>query len=759
MTERGMQTRYLLQVGLDATLMGYFHIWCLHVMAFSASFFHALLTTLSLSILLCSGVDAHAEQDTHATEQVKVRLVSAHSQVHPGSTITVGLHQDIQPHWHTYWQNPGDSGVATRIGWNFPTGGSASGIQWPLPQRIDTGPITNYAYSDQVTLLTDIQVPKTAKPGSSFAIEAQVNWLVCNEVCIPQNATLRLNLPVADPDIPLGPEHALISQARKHLPSAAQWPVNAISRDKQIELRVPVTAVRSALPSPNTVTSAVFYPHEWGHVDHQAAQTLEISDQYLRLQLDPGEAPAKRGQVLSGVLVLTSGTGANQARHGFVVQPVVDAVAVSPSTPSESTHGLDVLTALVFALLGGVVLNLMPCVFPVLSIKAISLLQHQGDGGLHARRSGLAYTLGVLASFAALALVLVVLKAAGAQVGWGFQFHSPVFVLIVAYLMLAVGLNLSGVFTIGYSVTGLGQSLAQKTGYAGSFFTGVLATVVATPCTAPFMGGAIGFALTQSPVILVGIFLSLGLGLALPYLLLSYWPALQNWLPKPGIWMERFKQLLAFPMYGAAAWLVWVLAQQTSVNAVGVTLLGMVGIAFAAWLYNSMSQSPRPWLKHATHGVVLAVLGGAIYAGYVSVNQRPSDALATQDKTHEPYTKARFDALRAQGEPVFLNFTAAWCITCLANERVALSSSEVQQLFQTKGIHYLKGDWTNQDPQISDVLQAFGRSGVPLYVYYPKGSNSSPLVLPQLLTPASVIQAIEVANSSSVVPLSSSPQP
>ncbi len=385
----------------------------------------------------------------------------------------------------------------------------------------------------------------------------------------------------------------------------------------------------------------------------------------------------------------------------------------------------------------------------MLSIKALSLLSHSGRSAWQVRAQGLSYTTGVLASFALLAALLLALKATGAQIGWGFQFQSPLFVLAVAYLMFAVGLSLSGVFTIGGSLTGVGGSLADKPGHTGSFFTGVLATVVATPCTAPFMGGAIGFALGQPAPVVLAVFLSLGLGLAAPYLLLSFWPALQHRLPRPGLWMERFKQFLAFPMYAAAAWLVWVLAQQAGVNAAGAALLGMVAIGFAAWVYGSTRPSVSARTRHAGLALASVGLAAALAGGHAGLDLDGGDATGTtasSGKHWQAYTPAKLDELRSQGEPVFVNLTAAWCITCLANERVALSQDKVVLAFQSRGITYLKGDWTNQDPEITRLLEKFGRSGVPLYLYYPPGAQSEPVVLPQILTPDIVLSALKDAS-------------
>ena len=695
------------------------------------------------------------------TGHVRARLVASVGQVQPGEQITVGLNQRIIDHWHTYWSNPGDSGLATTIEWALPTGGAAGDIQWPIPHKFVLGPVTNYGYEREVTLLSPITVPKEAKPGSQFAVEAKVNWLVCQDTCIPQEAHLSLSLPVVANGQPVQPGSPLIEQARAQLPVASPWKIEAQAHARGVALRIPDAALGAA-----KVKDVWFYPLNWGHVAHNAEQPRQADAQGITLQLQAGETPPQPGQALAGVLVVTQSNGqGDEVRRGYDVSVTVPpggapAAAGTPSTadatattaavdPTANEAPIGLGLALLLALLGGLVLNLMPCVFPVLSIKALAMLNHSDQTPRQARLHGLSYTLGVLASFGLLAGLLVAVKAGGAQVGWGFQFQSPLFVLAVAYLMFAVGLSLSGVFTIGASVTGVGSSLADRSGYAGSFFTGVLATVVATPCTAPFMGGAIGFALTQPTPALLAVFLSLGLGLALPYLLLSSWPALQRWLPRPGLWMERVKQALAFPMYGAAAWLVWVLALQAGIDSVAAALGGMVLIAFAAWVYDS-SRHGRALARHG--GLSLAAVALLIAIGGTGLVVRSAESTAgpatlsaasTPDRGWEPYSTERFDALRAKGDPVFLNFTAAWCITCLVNERVALSRPPVAEAFKAQGITYLKGDWTRQDPQISLVLDKFGRSGVPLYVYYPQGLQSKPVVLPQILTPELVVAAVK----------------
>jgi thiol:disulfide interchange protein len=450
-----------------------------------------------------------------------------------------------------------------------------------------------------------------------------------------------------------------------------------------------------------------------------------VQGRQLTMTLAPGDTAPAAGSPVRGVLVLEDSAGA-------IVQ-AYDLDAATPAAPKD-----DALTfwhALLLAFAGGIVLNLMPCVFPVLSIKALSLFKYSDLSAAQKRLQGVAYTAGVLASFSILALALVVMKHLGTQIGWGFQFQSPYFVLGVAYLIFVVGLSLSGVFALG-GPANLGAGLAGRTGYSGSFFTGVLAAIVATPCTAPFMGAALGFAVSQPSMVLWLVFLALGFGLALPYLLVSAWPALHKLLPKPGVWMERFKQALAFPMYGAAVWLVWVLAQQAGVHAVPLALGGMTVLALIAWIYDSTRSAGKRVL---VNGLLLA---GVIGTAGVSFQMLSATASEPAVQAYSPSTLA---ALRAEGKPVFINLTAAWCISCLVNERVTLDRPAFKDLLKTGGITYLKGDWTNQDPQISALLKQYGRSGVPLYLFYPAGAGSKAVILPQILTHDIVRSALKSA--------------
>ncbi|TXD74132.1 thiol:disulfide interchange protein, partial [Mitsuaria sp. TWR114] len=524
--------------------------------------------------------------DRAATDEVQVRLISDSTQVAPGQTLLLALEQKIAPHWHTYWKNPGDSGQPTSIEWKLPQGATASDILWPAPKRFDVGPITNYGYEDRVVLLTEIRLPQGLTPGSTAMIGADATWLVCREECIPQQATLSLSLPVGTGPKP-SPEKGTLVAARAALPGPAPFAATARLEGRDLIVNWPAAGAGGA--SAREVRQALFLPEAWGRIQHAAKPQLARDGQQWRLRMPVGDEPASAGKPLDGLLLidgqawavslpvsgsLDAGGGTAPANTASTAKSPAATTTTTPGAATGATgaveaDGLGLWAAMGLALIGGLILNLMPCVFPVLAIKALGFLH--GSASTH-RRQGLAYTAGVLVAFAALGAMLLALRGAGTGVGWGFQFQSPLFVLLLAWLMFVLGLSLAGLLSIGAGFAGVGQGLAEKPGLSGSFFTGVLATVVATPCTAPFMGAAMAYALAQPAVELMAVFLALGLGLALPYLALAWWPALQRRMPRPGPWMDLLKQALAFPMFAAAIWLVWVIAQQAGPMGVLVAL-------------------------------------------------------------------------------------------------------------------------------------------------------------------------------------------
>ncbi len=696
-------------------------------------------TYLGLVLLAIAGVAAPAAGNAADRPLVHVELVSETASVQPGAPFWVALRQRIPPGWHTYWANPGDSGEPTRLEWALPAGVTAGAIAWPAPERIPVGSAMSYGYSGEVLLPVRIDAPAALRPGETLTLRVAAAWLVCEKECIPEEATVELTLPVA-----IGRPAAdrrwgdALAGTLVALPRPSPWPVTVSATAATVTLSVAASGLR-----PERIQDAWFYPLEWGLITYAAPQALAVSPHNLTLSVARGPLADALTRPVEGVLVITEQLDAGPVRQAFAVRAA--AVAATMETAGSWTT---LLQALGLALLGGLVLNLMPCVLPVLSVKALSLVAHGGSGAAAMRRHGLAYTGGVLVSFAVVAGALIALRAAGEQVGWGFQLQSPVFVTLLTYVLFVMALALSGVVTIGGRVTAMGSGLATRPGYTGSFFTGALATLVATPCTAPFMATAIGYALTQPALVALAVFEALGLGLALPYLALSLAPGWARLLPRPGPWMQRLQQVLAFPMYATVAWLVWVLSLQVGPTGLAACLAGLVLVGLGAWLYERARHSAGGGARGARAVAVLSVLAAL---GLVpALGEAPASRLAPVERAEagipwEPYTPERVSQLRADGRAVFVNFTAAWCITCLVNERVALRSSEVATGFVDKRVAYLKADWTRRDPEIARVLATFDRSGVPLYLLYPRNGTAAarPYVLPQILTERIVLEALE----------------
>jgi thiol:disulfide interchange protein DsbD len=595
------------------------------------------------------------------------------------------------------------------------------------------------------------------KPGTAATLSAKASWLVCSDVCIPEDADLQLTLPVgASAGAVDASDAALFTAARSGLPSAEPAVTSARIRDGQLIIALG-KEWGATLPQ---IKSLAFFPYDEGGIEYAAPQTLTRSKDSVELSMKLGDRPPKAGHI-RGVLLATEQSGNDTVTVPLEIAAVFsggDPASGAPQSGAAATTGDTSLPVLLlFAILGGLILNLMPCVFPVLSIKAIGLVEQAKKHPAAVRTKGLVFAAGVISSMLCLAAVLLALRAGGEQIGWGFQLQSPLFVTLLVYLLLAVGLNLSGVFEIGGGLAGVGDGLTQGDSYRASFFTGVLTTLVATPCTAPFMAFAVGAALTQPPVVALSIFAALGLGLALPYLLLSFAPWMRRALPRPGAWMDTLKQLFAFPIYASAAWLLWVLAQQTSSIGLGAALAGAILVALAAWAYQKSKSSSSGGrvaaLVTATLAVLLAIFLPVRFAGTAMAASGVAAGAAQADGDWRPYDAARVASLNAAGKPLLVNFTASWCLTCLVNERNAFADSAVQEVFRDRGVTLMKGDWTNRDPAITQALAAFGRAGVPLYIVYnSKPGSSAPVVLPQLLTPGVVQSAFADTPRRNVTP-------
>ena len=678
------------------------------------------------------------------TAHVEAELVSQSKSAPAGSTVYLALHQKIIPGWHTYWRNPGDAGQATALTWALPAGFTASDIVWPQPERFLSGPLMNYVFSDEVYLPVALTIPADAKPGK-VQLQATADWLVCKDVCVPEQVKLSAPLIVTAPGVspaPNPPYADAIAHTLALAPKAAGLKASfATGKGDTVRLVVTGAALNGL-----DVSHAYFYPYDGTVIDHVKPQAVAKTKGGVILTLPAGYAfthgkpPAK----LSGVVAL-------DPAHGYEINATAAKHAEGGALPGAGGEGSDLTLpgALAFAFIGGLILNLMPCVFPVLSIKAAQLVRHV-EHPARAAAEGIVFLIGCVATFVALAAILIVAQQAGKAVGWGFQLQSPAVIAILALLMLAVGLNLSGVFEIGLSVQGTGQGLASQSGLVGSFFTGVLAVVVAAPCTAPFMAGAIGWAFTQPPVAALSVFVALGVGLAAPFTLVSVVPGLFKRLPKPGAWMEGLKKTLAFPMYATVAWLAWVFVQQAGANGLLLLMAAAVVIAFGVWMFGVSQRAARTTAPRlaALAAVVIAVplaLFGATMQASAAGAAGAVSASPVSGVVAEAWSPAKVDALRAAGKPVFVDFTAAWCVTCQVNERTALAASGVSDAFKRTGAAYLKADWTNHNDEIARALAEQGRVGVPLYLLYDAKGTAEPTVLPQILTEGGVVAALNAA--------------
>jgi thiol:disulfide interchange protein DsbD len=620
---------------------------------------------------------------------------------------------ELNEHWHIYWKNPGDSGLEPTLNWTLPKGYSAGPVHYAPPSRVNLSGIYSYAYENEATLLIPVTPPADAKGGT---IAVQVEYLICKDVCIPGNAELSVDL--ADAENP-----GLIEAAQDSLPKPFAGEAWYQRKGGMVELH---------FPGITDFARAQWWPLTDGIITNADAQQIATSNGELVVVAPAGYK--KDSPDFEGVLEIADGTENRQAWQVTATlkgAAVADA-AVPPVTPQPVALGL--LSALMLAFVGGLILNIMPCVLPVLSLKALSLAKKADSEAKKVRREGLAYTAGILVSFVALAGALIAFKQAGHAVGWGFQLQEPGFVAILAYILFLVGLNLSGLFEISGRFTGAGSRYTAMDGTGGAFFTGVLATLVATPCSAPFMATALGFAFTQPPVISLLIFLSLGLGLAFPLLLISLVPAARHLLPRPGNWMVRFRQFLAFPMYASVIWLLWVLVQQSGADGLLYALAGMLVIAFILWAMQ---------VAGGVFKLLWLLAGIALLWATVDVQKAaPVNAVAAGEDSHvQVFSQELVDDYRAQGKPVFVVGTAAWCITCKVNERNALKDEAVLSHVQENDIQYLVADWTNYNEPIRQYLESFGRNGVPIYVWYPP--QGEPQILPQLLTPSLVVESLQ----------------
>ena len=651
------------------------------------------------------------------TGQSSVTLLTESNQVGGEETLLVGLEFNLSPGWHTYWENPGDSGEGASIKWNLPSGFKASTILWPGPKRIPVEPLMTYGYEDKALLLTEIKSPKEFS--NPVKISAKINWLTCKDICIPQEGQVDMTL-IKGPKV-ANQFTSKLKEVALTVPKNFPSPYRVSVINEKIFLQFEKEGSRN-------ISEAYFFPKEYGLVNYTADQKLERNDNSFSLELSSAEVQLKTN-TLKGVLKLK----VDGIKEFYTLDLPLEKNTNNPLVT------ISLLTAIIFAFLGGIILNAMPCVFPILSIKILSFIEQSQGSKEKLFHHGLVFSAGVLTTFLAVSALLIFLRASGEAIGWGYQLQSPWVVSLLIYLFVVIGIVFMGNIVLGSSFGNLGTLVQNQKDLTSSFFTGVLAVVVASPCTAPFMGPALGLALLQPGLKSIVIFLVLGIGFSLPYLILSIYPQLLSKLPKPGEWMQTLKQIMAFPMWASALWLAWVLSSQVDMQSVFAVLLGALLIALGLWLMEK-TQNSASILRRLT---LIFSLGLMIFSIWLlpitSDNNSPS--LKNEENA---FSVQKLNSLRSEQKMVFLNFTADWCITCKVNEAIALNQEKVKKILDEKNIIYLKADWTRKDPEIASMLASYGRTGVPLYLLFP--SQGDPIILPELLTEDLLLDFLKEIN-------------
>ncbi|MGB6827924.1 MAG: thioredoxin family protein [Terracidiphilus sp.] len=690
------------------------------------------LFMFALFAVLGAALPAQTPKSYADVAHLHVQLVLPQSTLYPGGPNSAGLYFKLEPGWHVYWQNAGDSGEPPRINWTLPEGVTASALQFPAPKRLPLGPLMDFGYENEVLFPFSFNVAKSARPGPAV-LDAKVSWLVCREVCIPGKAELGMRVMLAAS----APASPMTSSVDENLwkRGIATLPTPLPSTDTALFQPTPI-GFRLGVKTGRRESQAIFFPEDQNIIDNPSPEKLSPTKDGLVLELKKDTNLQANPAQLKGVLELAGG-------RNYELTAMSGTVAAPPAAPAVSVA--QIFRAAGLAFLGGMLLNLMPCVFPVLFLKGLALVQSGAEERHKLRRHGFVYTAGILVSFWLLVGVLLVLRAAGASLGWGFQFQSPIFLMLMAGLLFFMGLSLAGQFEIGLTLTSTGGSLVAKQGYAGSFFTGVLAVIVATPCTAPFMGPALGYAIGAPVAVTFAVFTALALGLAAPYVALTLQPAWTRFLPRPGAWMEVLKQAVSVPIFITVIWLAMVVTSGYGVVLLAALLASFLMLAMAGWFLGRWPA--RRWATVVAVLIVACVVALAVYAQEVAGEGAPSEQPQISSKesgvrgTWQPWSADAVQKSLAAGQPVFVDFTASWCLSCQVNERVALSRPEVMQAFGAKNVALYRADWTREDPAITQALTDLGRSGVPVYALYTPG-QSDPVLLPQVLTPGIVTDAL-----------------
>tara|TARA_B110000116_G_scaffold96288_1_gene83954 strand:+ start:122 stop:2194 length:2073 start_codon:yes stop_codon:yes gene_type:complete len=670
--------------------------------------------SLFLILLLTTSSSLWSDSFFQASDS-SVEVTSESEAMMKGDELLLGLNFKLTPGWHTYWKNPGDAGEGASVTWQLPKGFQASEILWPGPEAIPVEPLMTFGYEDEITLLTKIKALDAAV--FPAIVKAKVSWYTCKDICVPQEANLELTIQNGEKVNTFFANE--LSNVFLNLPKE-------LSSKHRVEALDDNYFLQMELDGNTPVSSAYFFPEEYGLSSYSKEQILEINKNSLSLQISQSEVDLKL-QNFAGVLLLNN----QDSRTFFNVN-----LNLNNNQKQESLSISELVLTIIFAFIGGLILNAMPCVFPILSIKILNFVEQSEGSKEKMIQHGLSFSAGVLVTFLSIAGLLLLLKSGGESIGWGYQLQSPLMVTILIYLFVAIGITFMSNLVLGGQLAQLGNINQGYGDITSSFLTGVLAVIVASPCTAPFMGSAVGIALLQPGFITIAIFVSLGLGFAAPYLLLSFYPSLLKVLPKPGAWMETLKQFMAFPMWGSALWLTWVLSGQVQTDSVLMVLLGALFIALGLWILEK-NQSSDGFAKWMSLSSVTILLGAALWLAptdYENIEQDTSSDLNS-------YSPELLDSLLAENKPVFLNFTADWCITCKVNEAIVLNQVSIKNALESKGIVYLKADWTRKDETIANKLAEYGRTGVPLYLLY--SSEGIPVILPELLTEDMLLSYIE----------------
>ena len=688
-------------------------------------------------LILLITLNVFAQQNENL---VDAKLISEVKTIQPGNSFWIGLNLKMQDEWHTYWKNAGDAGMASYINWNLPERFTASEIHWPYPQKIYMSGLANYGYEGETTLLIKITPPQNYDK-DSVTLKAHAGWLVCKVECLPGNADLEITLPISNNPPVINDENLeKIADAKFNIPIESQeWKIEAVKNNDDVIIKVNPTNNYNY-----ELTDLYFYPNKNGIYQNAADQKFEFKNGSYFLTVLLENFRTEEPSELNGILVASNGwRGENSEKALKTNTKFIENFDVS------SESNLSIIAAVFFAFLGGLILNLMPCVLPVLSIKVMGFVNHKDQSRKKSFSNGLWFTIGVLISFWVLVALLLILREGGEALGWGFQLQSPIFIFLISIFLFLFALNLFGVFEFGSSLTAIENKIDTQKGKFSNFLSGVTAAIVATPCTAPFMGTALGFALTQSALVNFLIFTSLGFGMAFPYLLLSIFPKWMKVIPKPGEWMLKLKQFMGFLLVATVIWLVWVFGLQKGNDAVIVLLISLLISALAAWVYGNWGMIYiKPAKRYSAQAISVLLIAVSIYFGITNTSDAAAQNNIINNSSYidwQKYDKQKVDSLLINGKPVFIDFTAAWCLSCQVNERVALNNKEVADKFKELGITTFKGDWTNKDEEITKALASYGRNSVPLYILY-DGENAEPKKLPEILTKSIVLDALNTIN-------------